>query len=194
MINPAPLFAHINRHIPLTEADETAIVGWLRPKSVKRKAYLLHAGEICSQESFILRGCFRMFITDPNGFDHVMFFCVENWWASDLSSFLTQTPATMSIQALEDSELLQLSKPGFDTLNAKTPGFEHYFRILFQNAFVAQQRRVVQNLSLTAAERYEAFQITWPLLHQRVPQKDIASYLGITPEFLSLIRRKRAGR
>ena len=135
-----------------------------------------------------------MFVTDQNGLDHVMFFCVENWWASDLSSFLTQTPATMSIQALEDSELLQLSKPGFDTLNAETPRFEHYFRILFQNAFVAQQRRVVQNLTLTAAERYEAFQTTWPLLDQRVPQKDIASYLGITPEFLSLVRRKRAGR
>ena len=193
-MNPGLLLAHIRRHVPLSEADEIAVVGWLRPKSVKRKAWLLRAGEVCTQESFILKGCFRMFVTDPNGFDHVMFFCVENWWASDLSSFLTQTPATMSIQALEDSEVLQLSKPGFDTLNADTSGFEHYFRILFQNAFVAQQRRVVHNLTLSAAERYEAFQTTWPLLDQRVPQKDIASYLGITPEFLSLIRRKRAGR
>ena len=193
-MNSAPLLAHINRHVPLTEADETAVAGWLRPKSVKRKDWLLRAGEVCTQENFILKGCFRMFVTDQNGFDHVMFFCVENWWASDLSSFLTQTPATMSIQALEDSELLQLSKPGFDALNAETPCFEHYFRILFQNAFVAQQRRVVQNLTLLAAQRYEAFQTTWPLLDQRVPQKDIASYLGITPEFLSLIRRKSAGR
>ena len=193
-MNPTPLLAHIRQHVPFCEADETAVTGWLRPKSVKRKEYLLRADEVCNQESFIVKGCFRMFVTDQNGFDHVMFFCVENWWASDLSSFLTQTPATMSIQALEDSELLQLSKTGFDALNVGTPGFERYFRILFQNAFVAQQRRVVHNLTLLAAERYEAFQTTWPLLDQRVPQKDIASYLGITPEFLSLVRRKRAGR
>ena len=188
------LLAHINRHVSLTEADESLIGSWMRPKAITRKAWLLRAGEVCTQESFIVKGCFRMFVTDQDGVDHVMFFCVENWWASDLSSFLTQSPATMSIQALEDSELLQLSKPGFDALGAETVRFEQYFRILFQNAFVAQQRRVVQNLSLPAAERYDAFLTTWPLLEQRVPQKDIASYLGITPEFLSLIRRKRAGR
>ncbi len=193
-MNPVPLLAHIRRHVPLPEADADTVVSWIHEKPVKRKDWLLRAGEICTQESFIVKGCFRTIVTNQDGHEHVLFFCVENWWASDLSSFLTQTPATMSIQALEDSQLLQLSKAGFDTLNAETPRFADYFRILFQNSFIAQQRRVVQNLSLTAAERYEVFLQTWPALEHRIPQKEIASYLGITPEFLSLIRRKRAGR
>ena len=166
----------------------------LTDKQIVRKDWLLRAGELCTEESFIVKGCFRTIVTNQDGFDHVLFFSVENWWASDLASFLTKTPATLSIQALEDSTVLQLTKIDFDDLNDRIAPFAHYFRLLFQNAFVAQQRRVVQNLSLTASERYEAFLQTYPTLEQRVPQKEIAAYLGITPEFLSMIRRKRAGR
>ena len=193
-MNTLPLIAHIRRHVELTDSEAAAIMVVLTDKQIVRKDWLLRAGELCTEESFIVKGCFRTIVTNQDGFDHVLFFSVENWWASDLASFLTKTPATLSIQALEDSTVLQLTKIDFDDLNDRIAPFAHYFRLLFQNAFVAQQRRVVQNLSLTASERYEAFLQTYPTLEQRVPQKEIAAYLGITPEFLSMIRRKRAGR
>lgn len=193
-MNVSPLLHHMARHVILPDSDAITIAGWLREKAIERKTWLLQAGEVCTLESFVVKGCFRTLVTNPDGQEHVLFFSVENWWVSDLSSFLTHAPATYSIQAMENSRLLQLSKTGFDALNAASPPFADYFRILFQNSYIAQQRRVVQNLSLTAAERYEVFLRTWPRLEQRVAQKEIASFLGITPEFLSLIRRKRAGR
>ncbi|GAB2583391.1 Crp/Fnr family transcriptional regulator [Spirosoma areae] len=192
-MNTEPIIAHINRYVDLNDGDATLIRAALRSKHLKRKEWLLRAGEVSTDESFIVKGCFRTIVTNQDGFEHVLFFSVENWWAADMASFLTQTPATLSIQALEDSDILQLNKSQFDALNAQVVQFVQYFRVLLQNAFVAQQRRIVQNLSLTAQQRYETFLATYPALEQRVAQKEIASYLGITPEFLSMIRRKMAG-
>jgi CRP-like cAMP-binding protein len=188
------LLQNIGELIGLDTAETAFFTSLLHPMTLKRKAYLLQAGEICLTESFITKGCVRTYTIDHNGFEHIVSFGVENWWVGDLYSFVTATPAAYFIDALEDTELWQLSKPALDTLYKEVPKFERFFRIRLQNAFIAQQRRINQNLSFTAAQRYLYFIEKYPGLEQRIPQKQVAAYLGITPEFLSMIRRKLAGK
>jgi CRP-like cAMP-binding protein len=121
-------------------------------------------------------------------------FGVEDWWVGDLYSFLTQTPSTYFIQALETTEVLQINKAQLDELYERVPKFERFFRILLQNAFIAQQNRINQNLSFTAEQRYLDFITKYPHLEQRIPQKHVAAYLGMTPVFLSMLRKKIASR
>lgn len=121
-------------------------------------------------------------------------FGIEDWWVGDLYSFLTQTPATYFIEALENTTVLQIAKADLEKLYERVPKFERFFRIILQNAFIAQQQRINQTLSLKAEEKYDHFLKKYPQLEQRLSQKHIASYLGITPEFLSMLRRKKAGK
>ncbi len=119
-------------------------------------------------------------------------FGVGDWWITDMYSFLNQQPALMNLEALENSEVLELSKADLDKLYVEVPKFERFFRIIIQNAYVREQVRVIHNLSMTAEERYEVFMQKYPHIAQRVTQKQIASYLGITPEFLSSIRARKS--
>ncbi|MEM7298257.1 MAG: Crp/Fnr family transcriptional regulator, partial [Bacteroidota bacterium] len=128
---------------------------------------------------------------DFNGAEHNMSFAVENWWSGDLQSFLNQERATCNIQALEESIVLSINQENWNTLVKEVPVFVSYTRVLFRNKMFAQQNRIVQSLSLPAKERYQLFLEEYPDLSQRIPQKHIASYLGITPEFLSMLRAKR---
>jgi CRP-like cAMP-binding protein len=121
-------------------------------------------------------------------------FGIEDWWVGDLYSFLTQTPASYFIDAIEDTEILQITKANLDKLYEQVPKFERFFRIMLQNAFIAQQQRINQNLAFTAEQRYADFLQRYPQLEQRLSQKQISSFLGITPVFLSMLRRKLANR
>lgn len=188
------LLRNIGRHIQLDDAETDFFLSLLQPKLIRRKEHLLKQGDICRTENFILSGCLRAYTIDEDGQEHIVLFGVEDWWISDLYSFLTQTPASFFIDALEDSEILQITRHHLDTLYEKIPKFERFFRILFQNAFIAQQQRINQNLSLTAEQRYLEFIKKYPQLEQRLSQKQISSYLGITPVFLSMLRRKLANR
>lgn len=184
------LIQNVSRHIQLTEVESEFFISILQFKSLKRKEFLLRQGEVCRNESFITKGCLRAYTIDENGFEHVIMFGVESWWISDLSSFLTQSPASYFIDALEDTEVLQISKADLNRLYVQVPAFERFFRIIFQNAFVAQQNRINQNLSFTAEERYLSFLEKYPALEQRLSQKQVAAYLGITTVFLSMLRKK----
>lgn len=135
-----------------------------------------------------------MYSVDKNGTEHVIMFAIEDWWVGDLYSFLSESPTTFYIEALEDTYILQISKPDLDKLYEKVPKFERFFRIMFQKAFIAQQHRINMNLSANAEERYLTFLKKFPHLEQRLPQKQIAAYLGMTPEMVSIIRRKMASR
>ncbi len=185
------LLQHIGRHIQLDAEEIALFLSLLQPKTLKRKAFLLTQGEICHAEHFILKGCLRVYTIDDNGFEHIVMFGVEEWWVGDLYSFLTQTPSPYFIDALEDTEILQISRQNLDKLYQQVPKFERFFRILFQNAFIAQQQRIQQNLSNTAEMRYQDFITRYPQLEQRLSQKQVAAYLGITPVFLSMLRKKR---
>lgn len=188
------IIKNISQHIQLDNREIDYFFSLLQQKNIKRKEFLLRPNEICKYESFVIKGCLRSYTIDDAGIDHILMFAVEGWWTGDLYSFLTQTSANFIIDALEDTELLQISKCDLDKLYENVPKFERFFRIILQNAFIAQQQRINQNLSCTAEERYIQFIKKYPQLEQRLPQKQVASYLGITPEFLSMIRRKLANK
>ena len=184
------ILSYISKYISLDKTEADFFISLLEERTVKRRDFLLKQGQICRYESFITKGCVRTYTLDDNGFEHIVLFGTETWWAGDLFSFLTQTPSDYFIDALEDSEVLQISKPNLDKLYEVVPKFERFFRLILQNAYIAQQQRINQNLSLTAEERYIQFLRKYPALDQRISQKQIAAFLGITPVFLSMIRKK----
>lgn len=186
------LLTHISRHIHLEAQEEEYLKSKVQFRKLRRRQYLVQAGDVCKFETFVAKGCLRAYYVDKDGNDHILQFAPEDWWISDLHSFLTQTPALLNVDALEDSELFQFDKESLEKLYQVVPKFERYFRIMLQKAFIAHQQRILQNISLTADTRYLLFRQKFPSLEQRLPQYQIASYLGITPEFLSKIRKKLA--
>lgn len=184
------ILQNISRHIQLDKSEIDFFLSILRFKKLKKKEFLLKQGNICKTENFIIKGCLRTYTLDDNGFEHIVMFGIEDWWVGDLYSFLTQSPATYFIDALEDTDLFQITKPNLDELYYRVPKFERFFRLLLQNAFIAQQQRIYQNLSYTAEQRYLEFITKHPHLEQRLSQKQISAYLGITPVFLSMLRKK----
>ena len=191
-MNTDLIIQNISRHIHLDETERDFFISLLETKKLKRKEFLLKQGNICKTENFIVKGCLRTYTIDDSGVEHIVMFGIEDWWVGDLYSFLTQNPATYFIDALEDTEILQISKANLDKLCGRVPKFERFFRILMQNAYTREQLRIIENLSLTAEERYDRFLSKYPQIVKQVTQKQIASYLGITPEFLSAIRKKKS--
>ena len=184
------ILQNISRHIQLDKTETDFFISLLQSKKLKRKEFLLKQGDTCRTESFIVKGCLRTYTIDGNGFEHILMFGIEDWWVGELYSFLTQSPATFFIDALEDTEILQITKSDLDKLYDRVPKFERFFRLILQNAFIAQQQRINQNLSFTAEQRYLDFIAKHPNLEQRLSQKQVSAYLGITPVFLSMIRKK----
>jgi len=186
------IFANFELHIKLDTAETEQIKSRLQYKTIKKKTELLSRGSISRNIYFVNKGCLRIFNVDGDGVEHNVSFCPENWWAVDISSFSHQTPAFYNIDALEDTEVFYLSYSALEELYVQIPKLERFFRILTQNGFHLYQQRITSNLSKSAEERYGRFQKQYPKLEQRIAQKHIASYLGITPVFLSMIRRKYA--
>lgn len=184
------ILQNISRHIQLDKTETDFFISLLQTKKLKRKEFLLMQGNICKTENFIVKGCLRTYTIDDNGFEHIVMFGIEDWWVGDLYSFLSQSPATYFIDALEDTEILQITKSDLDKLYDRVPKFERFFRLILQNAFIAQQQRINQNLSFTAEQRYLDFIAKHPNLEQRLSQKQVSAYLGITPVFLSMLRKK----
>ena len=188
------LFTHIEHYIPFQQDDKLLLSSLVKARRILKRQYLLQADTICRHESFVVEGCLRMFYMDEKGDEYTLRFAIENWWISDLESLLSGKPSGYHIEALENTIVLQLDVPSLEILYNKIPLFDRYFRILHQHAFIAQSKRILQNISLTGEERYKKFMETYPQWHARIPQKYIASYLGITPEFLSQIRKHRSVR
>jgi CRP-like cAMP-binding protein len=184
------LITHIKEKYTLTSEQEAEINACFVLKTFKKKAFLLQNGIASKYEFFVISGCVRTFITDLNGVEHNIMFSIEDWWCGDLQSFINRTDSSYSIQALENTEVLAINRMDWEKLLNKSEIFSNYGRDLFQGAVIAQQNRLVQNLSFTAIERYQYFITKFPSLSQRISQKHIASFLGITPEFLSFIKNK----
>lgn len=185
------ILSNVAKHISLTTEESTHFTSLLKKITVTKKEVLLKEGTVCRSIYFVNSGTLRAYYTDKQDKETTIMFGVADWWITDMYSFLNQLPALMHIEALESSEVLELSKENMDALYIKVPKFERFFRIIIQNAYVREQVRVIQNLSMTAEERYEIFIQKYPQIVQRVTLKQIASYLGITPEFLSTIRARR---
>ena len=184
------LLSNISRHISLTEEETAFFISLLKPKWVAKGDFLLCEGEVCKHETFVVKGCFKTYNVDENGHEHISDFLVEEWWANDLYSLFTQTASKSNIRAIEEAEVLQISRSDLEILYQKIPKFERFFRILFQNAFIAQREQINLSLATDAEERYLLFLQKKPYAEKRFSQKDIASYLGITRQFLSTMRKK----
>lgn len=159
-------------------------------KKLRKRQYLLQEGDVCKYQAFVQKGLLRTYNVDDKGSEHILQFSLEGWWAADLSSYFTQEVSFLNIDALEDVELLLLSKPNWEQAMQKIPVLEHYFRIILQNHLVATQKRLLQSLAETAEIKYNRFLNIYPGCVQRVPQHMIASYLGVTRETLSRVRRQ----
>ncbi|MEK6153094.1 Crp/Fnr family transcriptional regulator [Flavobacteriaceae bacterium 3-367] len=188
------LFDYLSTFITLTTEEKDILVSKLTYRSYLKGQYLVQQGDICLYDSFVVKGCLRTFHVDPEGHEHIVRFAIENWWTADMGSFINRTPADYNVQCLEPTEVLQFSYDTLQELFALIPSFERFFRIIVQNAFVASEKRIVRNFSLPAKERYLIFSDLYPQLEQRVPQYMIASYLGITKQYLSEIRNQLANR
>lgn len=184
------LLESLKKHIDLSEKDTDLLLSLVRERRVKKGQFLVHEGAVSRCTNFVTEGSVRTYFVDLNGQEHIVQFAIEGWWISDLNSFVMQSPATFNVQAIEDSVVLELSFENLEVLYEKVPKMERYFRVLTQRAFVAFQQRVVQNISMTAEDRYLAFQEKYPKIELRIPQKLVASYLGISAEFLSKIKKR----
>jgi CRP-like cAMP-binding protein len=180
---------NLRRHIEPT-AEEIEVFSSLAViKTVKRKELLLKEGNVARQQFFVINGCLRTYTVDAAGKEHVLMFAPEDWWCSgDLSSFFSGKKSVNNLEALEPSTVLQIGKDKLDILYQRAPKLERFFRVLFQNAFVFHQNRINANLSQSAEGRYDLFTKTYPDLESRIPQKHIASYIGVTPEFFSQMK------
>jgi CRP-like cAMP-binding protein len=193
-MNTSPILHNIAQIIDLDPREQASFTSLFRQKTVQRKEFLLRAGNVAGDTFFVNSGCLRVYRTDENGKIHVAHFAVEEHWVSDMYSFLTGMPAIYSIDALEETEILCISKPDMEKLYDTVPKFERFFRIRHQRAFVSLLQRTMYSISKPAEEKYLEFKERYPGLELRIPQKEVASYLGITPEFLSMLRRRLAGR
>lgn len=182
----------IRQQISITDEEFEYCKTLFIPKKLRKRQYLLQEGDVCRYTTFVEKGLLRTFSVDEKGNEPILQFSFEGWWIADLFSFLTEEPSIYNVEALENCELLLITKPSWDMLLEKVPAFERYFRILIQNNLIATQRRLMSSLSETAEEKYKKLIESYPGCLNRLPQHMIASYLGITPETLSRIRSQMA--
>jgi CRP/FNR family transcriptional regulator, anaerobic regulatory protein len=179
------LLEHIALHIALTREQKDYFISLLHARTIKKRQYLNQEGDIAKGPTFVTKGILRTYSLDRNGFEHVLQFAPPGWWVGDMNSLVNQQPGTLSCDALEDSEVLWWWKSDLDKLYNAVPAFERFFRILAENSIITYQNRLTGIMSLPAVERYASFCRQYPSLIDCLPQKQVASYIGVTPEFLS---------
>ena len=182
---------NMRRHIRLTEEEEAVVLSKLRPVKLKRREHLLKQGTVARDLAFVIEGCLRAYALDDNGFEHILQFAPTGWWISDMSSVISRRESLLNVDAIKPSEVLLLSREDQLALFDEIPKLERYFRVLTENGLVSSRMRLIENLSLTARQRYQRFCQTYPNLINEIPQKYIASFIGVTPEFLSKIRGEK---
>lgn len=185
-----PIIQNISKIISLTLEEEAIFLSKIETKNFKAKTILLSSGQIADNTYFVNSGILRSFNINDNIIEHILHFACEGWWMGDMYSYISRKPGNLFIEVLEDSELEIISRENREELFEKIPKLERFFRILTENSLVAHQERLMDNLSLTAEERFEKFCKKYSALMQRIPQKQIASYIGVTPEFFSKMKSK----
>lgn len=183
-------FRKFNEKISLTPEEQDFVKQYLTPKKLRKKQYLLQEGDVCKHLCVIEKGALKAYVLTESGDERITAFALEGWTMGDLSSFIKEEPATLNIDALEDCELVLISKQAYNELLQVMPKFETYIRILMTDAYMALQRRTTSMISLPLEERYKALTEMYPTIVQRVPQHMIASYMGLSPETLSRVRSR----
>lgn len=182
------LLLSIQKVVQLTPEEQQQLISYFEFRSVEKRELLVQSGEITRFVAFVSDGCLRSFSTDDNGFEHIMQFAPKGWWITDMSGFISESPSSLDIESILPSQVLLLTRTAQLSLFDAMPKLERYFRILLENSLVSTRRRLLGNLSRQAKDRYLEFGQVYPGLEQILPQKLIASYIGVTPEFLSKLR------
>lgn len=183
------LIDHFQKYIPLNEAEVKLLEGRVSSRKIKRKQMILQEGFVCKHYTFVVEGCFKMYGVDDKGYEHNIQFAAEGDWIADIGSFHSKKPSKLFIEAIEPSEIFQIEQPDLYFLYINIPKLDRIFKVIVENKYVELQNRVLQNFSSTAEQRYLGFLEQYANLANRLPNTQIASYLGITPEFLSKIRK-----
>lgn len=184
------LYEHIRSRVELSDKEFQICRNYFTPKKIRKKQFFLLEGDVCRSIAFVVSGCLRVYTIDAKGIEHIVQFAVVDWWVGDLHSYLSGLPGDYYIDALEDSELLLLERDAREELLKAVPGMERFFRLLLEANYIATHQRIVDSLSASAEERYIKFTRTYPELIEQIPQHHIASFLGITPQSLSRIRKE----
>jgi CRP-like cAMP-binding protein len=184
------LFDHINSRISISESEFDIIAQKLRELKFKKKEVIIKPSQLTTFHFFVLNGCLRSYFIDSTGKEHTVSFAIEDWFVGDYISYFGGEKSILYVQCIEDCHLVRIDKDIWESLYHEIPKLESYTRINLERSFVASQRKTINNLSLSARERYSIFRSTYPNIEQRVKNYHIASYLGITPESLSRVRRE----
>lgn len=184
------LLENIAKHVALTPDEQERVLSFTEQRHYKAKTLLLKAGEVCTHSFFVTKGILRSYNMDENGVEHVVSFACPGWWIADMYSFLSQRPGQLYIEVNEETEVLVIAKEDQDKMYQEIPKMERFFRILIENSLVANQQRLIDNMSFTAEARYDKFSKKYSELLHSIPQKQIASYLGVTPEFFSKMKAR----
>lgn len=189
MKNYDSILDNIKRYVVLSEAEKKRLIAIIRTTKIRKRQYIDQPGYVCKYRNYIVQGAFRSYYVDNDGKEHTIQIAIEDWFVSDFYSYITQTPATLYVEALEDSVIFQMTYEDIEGLCKEIHGLSEYFRVTTERAFAFSRNRALSNLSMTAEEKYLELLGRYPNIVHRVPQKVIASYLGITPEFMSKIRK-----
>lgn len=186
------LFSHIEKKLKLTDEEKKDISGFFTFRKIRRKQFILQEGEVCRNLVFITKGLLKSYRLDAKGNEHITVFGWEGWWISDFKSFVNQGPAILFIDAIEDTELLVISREDYERLTLVVPAMDRYFRILYEHSLVTKDERLISQNSYTAEEKFQRLMDYSPDIIRRVPQQLVASYLGLAPATLSRVRKKIA--
>lgn len=188
------LAAHINQRVDFTEQETAEFLSFFRYSKIKKRQFIIQPEFVAKYRNYVVEGCFRGYVIADEGKDHTIQFAVKDWWISDYNSYILQTPATMFVVALEDSEILQIDHASEQTLKKLNHKYETFFRITAERSTAYMQRRIIANLTRTAEERYLEFEEKYPHVVQQLPQYALASFLGMSTEYLSKLRNRRIPR
>ncbi|MGQ8867967.1 Crp/Fnr family transcriptional regulator [Myroides sp. TSA_177.3] len=185
------LFAHIEQKVRLTPTEKEQISSFFRVRKLRKRQFLLQEEDVCKDFAFVSQGLLKSYVLDEKGNENINLFGWEGWWIADFQSFLFQTPATLAIEAMEDCELLLLSRVNYDQMLEEVPVMERYFRLVYERSLATKDQRLVTAQTYSAEEKYNHLIQTYPELIQRIPQSLLASFLGLTPETFSRIKHKK---
>ncbi|MGK9118302.1 Crp/Fnr family transcriptional regulator [Olivibacter jilunii] len=186
------LIDYFENLIPLTREEQELVKQNFHYRLFRKRQYVQQEGDVCKQYTFVVKGCLRMYKVDKQGNEHILKFAAETDWVTEINSFYNLCPSALDIDALEDTEVLQISRDDLISLYQQAPKFDRIFRILTENGFSKLQQRHLQSISVSAEERYRSFVEIYPHLLNRISQIQIAAFLGITPEFLSRLRSRQS--